>query len=71
MEHLNSIGKSALSISELASTLGIGRNKAHELVRAPGFPAIRVGRRILIPVEGLRAWLVEQVEAGGSDASKV
>ena len=32
--------------------------KAYELVKTPGFPTIRIGARILIPIEAYKEWLV-------------
>ena len=32
--------------------------KAYELVKTPGFPVIRIGTRILIPVDAFKEWLV-------------
>ena len=49
--------KSVLSVQELAQQMGISLPKAYELVKEPGFPTIRIGTRILIPVEGFRDWL--------------
>jgi len=57
MENLGSIAKVALNMAEFASVMSIGRNKAFELARQPGFPAVRVGRRVIIPVDALKAWL--------------
>lgn len=37
--------KAALRVKELAAYLGIGVNSAYELVRQPGFPAIRIGKK--------------------------
>lgn len=54
--------KTTMSVQELSSQMGISLPKAYELVKTPGFPAIRIGTRILIPVEGFRKWLVEQTE---------
>ncbi len=34
--------------------------KAYELVKQPGFPTIRVGARILIPVGAFNRWLESQ-----------
>lgn len=39
--------------------MGISLPKAYELVKTPGFPTIRVGTRILIPVEAYREWLLK------------
>ena len=38
--------------------------KAYELVKDPGFPTLRIGTRILIPVEGFKAWLRTKSESG-------
>ncbi len=56
--NLNHFEKLALSVDEMAQLLGISRPIAYKLIKQEGFPAIKVGdRRILIPVEALRAWL--------------
>ena len=57
--------KSILSVQELARQMGISLPKAYELVKEPGFPTIRIGTRILIPVEGFRDWLRQK---SGSEA---
>ncbi len=50
--------KLAIDVPELAKLLGICRQAAYELVKKPGFPAIRVSdRRIVIPVDKLCEWL--------------
>ena len=49
--------KTAMSVVELSMQMGISLPKAYELVKQPGFPTIRVGARILIPVEGFQEWL--------------
>ena len=49
--------KSVLSVQELAQQMGISLPKAYELVKEPGFPTIRIGTRILIPMEGFHDWL--------------
>ena len=51
------IEKSTMSVQELARQMGISLPKAYELVKEPGFPTIRIGTRILIPVEGFQNWL--------------
>ena len=50
--------KTTMSVQELSSQMGISLPKAYELVRTPGFPSIRIGTRILIPIEAFREWLV-------------
>ena len=56
--------KTTMSVQELSAHMGISLPKAYELVKTPGFPTIRVGTRILIPVEaygeGARKSLVNE-----------
>ena len=42
--------------------MGISLPKAYALVKEPGFPVIRIGTRILIPVEVFHRWLKEKSE---------
>ena len=51
------IEKSTMSVQELSRQMGISLPKAYELAKEPGFPTIRIGTRILIPVEGFQTWL--------------
>ena len=48
-----------MSVQELSSQMGISLPKAYELVKQPGFPVLRIGTRILIPVEAYREWLLK------------
>ena len=50
--------KATMSVQELASQLGISLPKAYELVKRPGFPVLKIGTRILIPVDAFKAWLI-------------
>ena len=59
------MNKLTLSVDELAATMGVSRPKAYELVNTPGFPVVRVGRRIRIPVAALERWLETQVQNVG------
>lgn len=49
--------KMTISVKELSSQLGISLIKAYELAKSEGFPSIRIGTRILIPVDAFREWL--------------
>ena len=42
--------KTTMSVQELSAQMGISLPKAYELVKSPGFPSIRIGTRILIPI---------------------
>ena len=48
--------KTTMSVQELSAQMGISLPKAYELVKEPGFPTIRIGARILIPIEAYKEW---------------
>lgn len=50
--------KQTMSVQELSAQMGISLPKAYQLVKEPDFPVIRVGTRILIPVDAFREWLI-------------
>ena len=56
--------KSTMSVQDLSRQMGISLPKAYELVKQPGFPPLRIGTRILIPVEGFHTWLREKSSGG-------
>jgi excisionase family DNA binding protein len=51
-----------LSVPEMAAALGISRAGAYELARSEGFPALRIGTRIVIPKDKLQEWVDKQTE---------
>ena len=51
-----------LSVPEMAAALGISRAGAYELARSEGFPALRIGNRIVIPKDKLQEWVDKQIE---------
>ena len=51
--------RTALSVEEMRKELGLGKNKAYEMVKMKGFPAIKIGKKIIIPRESLNRWLKE------------
>ena len=55
------IDRKTITANELAQYLGVGRNRAYELIHTAGFPAVKISpRRIIIPLVALDEWLVEQ-----------
>ena len=54
------IDRAVYTIPEVAAILGINLITVYELARNPGFPAIRIGKRIVVPKEALRRWLDNQ-----------
>ncbi len=55
--------RQTLTIGEAAARLGIGRSPAYGMARRGEIPARRLGRRFLVPVAALEAWLSEAGEA--------
>jgi len=49
-----------LQVNELAEVLNVSKWTAYELCRRPDFPAVRIGRRILVRKDQLRVWLDKQ-----------
>ena len=49
-----------LNAQLVAQTLGIGRASAYELMADKNFPAIRIGRRIVVPKDKFRQWVEQQ-----------
>jgi excisionase family DNA binding protein len=50
--------KTTMSVQELSAQMGISLAKAYELAKTPGFPTLRIGTRILIPVDAYKNWLL-------------
>lgn len=46
-----------LNTTQLADLLGVSHSSVYELIREPGFPSLRIGKRIVIPKEELRQWI--------------
>ena len=49
-----------LTVEEAAKLLGVSRIKGYELAHSEGFPAMRLGRKLLIPRDRFLAWIDEQ-----------
>ena len=52
--------KLTMSVQEMAYQLGIGRNKAYELVKQRDFPAVRIGGNYRVISNKLPDWLNKQ-----------
>lgn len=50
-----------LSVPEVAAVLGISRAGAYELARSEGFPALKIGSRIVVPKEKFVQWIDSQI----------
>ncbi|MBE6714890.1 MAG: helix-turn-helix domain-containing protein [Ruminococcaceae bacterium] len=56
--------KLTLTIAEAAELVGVSTSKMYQLARIKGFPAIRVGKRVLVSAKKLPIWVEEQAEKG-------
>lgn len=46
-----------MTVEEAAHALGIGRASAYEAARRGELPVLRIGRRLVVPVDALEAML--------------
>ena len=59
--------RTTITVEEAAPILGVGRSAAYAAVRDGEIPAIRVGRRLIVPVGRLRQLLGEIEPATNDD----
>ena len=59
-----SIGDLPLTLNarEAAAVLRISKSKVYELAQSESFPAIRIGKRVIIPRDKLIQWMNDQAE---------
>lgn len=50
-------GRISLNVPEAAAALGISERHCWTLVQAGRIPSVRLGRRVLVPVAALEAWI--------------
>ncbi|PKM60257.1 MAG: excisionase [Firmicutes bacterium HGW-Firmicutes-4] len=50
--------KLTINVKELSKQLGVSIPTAYELTRRSDFPTLKIGRRIVIPVEAFQLWLI-------------
>ena len=55
--------KLTYNVPEAAKALGISVPKLYQLCKTEDFPACRLGARIVIPIDRLDQWLIEQCTA--------
>lgn len=48
-----------LNASQLATTLGISRAGAYQLLHREDFPTLQIGKRMLVPRDKLILWIEE------------
>ena len=59
-----------LSVAEVAAVLGISRAGAYELARSSGFPALKIGSRIVVPKDKFLAWIDRTAVQKGTAVTK-
>lgn len=52
-----------MSVVEFVAWSGISRSTAYELIGTGQLPAVRVGRRVLIPRRGAEVFLAKRLQA--------
>ena len=50
-----------LNAKMVAQVLGVSISSAYELMHETGFPALRIGNRIVVPKEKFRRWVETRV----------
>ena len=53
----------AITVDEFCRLIGVGRTTANKLFQSGAVPSKKVGRRRIIPVCGVVAWLNNQAES--------
>lgn len=49
-----------LTVDEAREILKVGKNVMYTQVKAPGFPAMKIGKQIRIPLDKLLLWISNQ-----------
>ena len=62
--------KLTMTVHEMAYQLGISMPKAYELAKQEGFPSLRLGKQIIIPVDAFHKWLLESVGTGEKEVGR-
>jgi excisionase family DNA binding protein len=52
--------KLTMTVAEMAAHLNLSKPTAYSLVKQEGFPALNIGKRVIIPVTEFKMWLSEQ-----------
>jgi excisionase family DNA binding protein len=54
---LPGVVRQVLNVEDVANLLGVSRERVYESIRSGAIPAVRMGRRVLVPTQELRSWL--------------
>lgn len=64
------IERKTYSVQEAAKVVGISAPRMYDLVHSQGFPAIFIGKRIIIPRDKLHQWIDAEAEKGYANAAQ-
>lgn len=62
--------KMTMTVQEMAQCLGIGRNRAYELIRTGKVPFLKFGRSVRIPKKAFDVWLANETSANNVASCK-
>jgi len=54
-------GKIMLGVTDIMKKMGIGRDRAYEIIKSGEFPSIKVGRRFLVHEQVFESWLKGEI----------
>lgn len=55
--------KLAVTVPQAADLVEVSRSTGYQLVASGEWPAIKIGRAVRVPLQGLRAWLERRLRA--------
>lgn len=56
---METVERATYSVDEAAARLGVGRNAAYEAIKRGELPALRIGRRLVVPRAALDRLLAD------------
>jgi excisionase family DNA binding protein len=51
-----------MTVKEFAKIIKVNTNRAYEIAKRPGFPSLRLGKRLVILRDGLDKWLESETQ---------
>ena len=54
-------GDKILSVKDVRQIFGCGLRQAYEMVRASGFPSVKIGRKYYISAQALKQWMNDNI----------
>ncbi len=59
---MQNINNTTITVEQVAKALNISRASAYTLVKHDEFPKIRIGKRIIIPIDAFYKWIEVNTE---------